>query len=156
MTFSYRRNLVPMLGVFIALAVLETGVVHILVAAWWGLTAAIVCGLVDLSLVVTLVALLRSIGRRPITLEGRQLTLHTGFLRRVEVDVGNIGGFRTQWSNADLKAPGVLNMGLIAWPNTVFDLERQVEHKGKRITAVAHSLDDPAGFRTAIDAARVA
>lgn len=151
MTFSYRRNLVPMLGAFLALALLETIVVHILVAAWWGMTAAIVCGLLDLSLVATLVALLRSIGRKPITLEGGRLTLHTGFLRRIDLDVADIAGFRTSWSNQDLKAKGLFNMALIAWPNIVFDLARPIAHKGKVVTAIAHNFDDPAAFRAAIE-----
>lgn len=154
MTFSYRRSHVPMLSVFLALALLETGVVHLLVAAWWGTIAAIVCASVDLSMVVTLIALLRSIGRRPVTLEGRRLTLHMGFLRRAELDVDDIAGFRERWSNADLKAPDMLNMALLAWPNIVFDLAAPIDHKGKAINAIAHSLDDPAGFRAAIDAAR--
>lgn len=55
MDFSYHKKLGPIVGVVLALACVETIVLHIIAMAYWGWTVAILIGLLDLSLVAMLV-----------------------------------------------------------------------------------------------------
>lgn len=153
-TFAYHRSLGPLIGVILAIACVEAFVVHIVAIAFWGRTVAVVLGVLDLSVVVSLVGLLRSFRTCPITLEGDLLMMRTGWRLRVPVPIDDIAGFRGSWSADDLKMSHVLNMALAAWPNIVIDLHRPVVRGRKSITTIAHCVDDPIGFRTAVAAAR--
>lgn len=150
MTFAYHRSLGPIVGVVLALALVETCAIHVVAMAYWGRTVAIGLGLLDLSLVVLLGGLLRSFRTRPITLAGGVLTLRTGSRMTLAVPTDRIAGFRRHWSAEDLKAPGVLNMALATWPNVMLDLDPPVAHRRGPITSVAHCVDDLPAFRTAL------
>ena len=151
--FAYHRSLGPLVGAILGLACVEAFVVHIVAMAYWGWKIAVGLGLLDISFVVALIWLLRSFKRCPIMLQDDRLIMRTGVRLRVAVDVDNIAGFRATWSAGDIKAPHVLNMALIAWPNIVIDLHRPILRRRKSITTIAHCVDDPAAFRRAVLAA---
>jgi len=150
MSFAYHRSLTPMLAVLLGLACVEALVMHLVAIAYWGWKVALVLGAVDLSMVLLLVRLLRSFRRAPITVEDGLLTMRTGHRLHVPVALDNIAGFRDQWTGAELKAPHVLNMALITWPNVVLELRQPVALRRRRVTAIAHCVDDPAAFRDAL------
>lgn len=107
----------------LGLAVAETIVLHNLVTAIWGWWPAVVLATLDLALVATLAALLRSFRRLPVILAGDRLIVRAGFL----------------------------NLALATWPNVVIDLCRLIAgRRGCPIVAVALRLDDPAAFHAAI------
>lgn len=151
--FHYHRSLSPMLGVLLGLAICETVVLHVVAMAVWGWKVAMVLALIDLSVVVTLVRLLRSFKAMPVTLEGRRLTMRAGHLSAIDLDIDDVAAFRTSWDSAAIKRKTTLNLALIAWPNVVFDLRepRKVRHR-RIISTVAHRLDDPDAFHAAIAA----
>ena len=151
--FAYHRSLSPMIGVLLALALVEAGVVHLVAMAWWGREVAIPLAVLDAGLLVALVGLLRSFRHRPITLTEGVLTLRTGARLVFAVSVADIAGFRQHWSGEDLKRRTVLNMALASWPNIVIDLKRPIERQRRHITSVAHCIDDPTALRTAVTAA---
>lgn len=138
-----------MLGVLLGIASVETLVVHVIAMAIWGWSVALVVLLVDASAVVAVVQLLRSFRRLPITLVDGRLTMRAGWLKSIEIDVGNIAGLRTRWDRAAIKRRDVLNLALVAWPNVVLDLKHPVGRR-RRITAIAHRLDKPEAFRVAL------
>jgi len=153
MTFAYHRSLTPMVGVLLALALIESCAVHVIAMAHWGWPVALPLGLFDLSLFVLLAALLRSFRTRPITLTDGMLTLRTGSRMAIDVPVDRIAGFRDHWSADDLKAPTMLNMAMLSWPNIVLDLNAPVPRRRKAITSIAHCVDDLPAFRNALDQA---
>ncbi|MEG3122847.1 hypothetical protein [Sphingomonas sp. GB1N7] len=151
MEFAYHRSLGPMIGVLLGIAIVEMCVVHLVVAALWGWIAAVIVGVIDLSLVVWLVALLRSFKRLPVTIVGGVLKMQAGSLRSVTIPVGQIAGLRKSWDAAAIKDRGVLNLALASWPSVVVDLrEPIVMRRGRAVKAIAHKLDDPAAFHAAI------
>ncbi|HEY0315859.1 MAG TPA: hypothetical protein VGC28_06295 [Sphingomonas sp.] len=150
-SFAYHRSLSPKLGVLLGLAMVETIVLHIVVMAVWGWKVAVPLALVDLSVIVLLIGLLRSFKAMPVTLEGRVLTMRTGRRVSITLDIDDIAGFRTSWDSDAIKRRTTLNLALIAWPNIVFDLKVPRKVRRRRIiSTIAHRLDDPAAFHAAI------
>jgi hypothetical protein len=150
-TFAYHRGLAPMIGVILGLALVETFVVHIVAMGLWGWKVALALGLIDLSVVVALVAMLRSFRAMPVELDGRRLTMRTGRKMAITLDIDDIAGFRTSWDSDAIKRKTTLNLALAAWPNVVFDLREPRKVRRRRIiSTIAHRLDDPAAFHAAI------
>ncbi|KQS05306.1 hypothetical protein ASG11_10290 [Sphingomonas sp. Leaf357] len=142
-----------MIGVLLGIAIVEMCVVHLVVVALWGLVAAVIVGLIDLSLVVWLIALLRSFRRLPVTIADGVLTMRAGSLRSIAVPVGQIARLRASWDAAVIKDRAVLNLALASWPSVVVDLRAPiVMRRGRAVRAIAHKLDDPAAFHAAIAA----
>lgn len=150
MDFTYHRKLSPIVGVILALACVETIVLHVIAMAFWGWKVAILIGLLDLSLVVMLYRMIRSFRINPITIRDNIVTMRTGGGMGVPIVIDEIKEFRTTWSGDDLKAKHVLNMALAAWPTVMFDLKNPILRRGKSITAIAHCVDDPERFQLAV------
>lgn len=151
-TFSYARAVAPMVWVFVALPSIELVVAHFLLALWRP-RIAIFVSLTTLLFVGWLVSVIRSFARLPVTLDGQLLVVRVGRLRRINVPVSSIAGLRGSWSAEWLKDRSVVNLALIAYPNVVVMLKPPIlTTKGRAIVAVAHRLDDPAGFADAIEA----
>jgi len=149
--FAYHRSVGPMLGVLLGIAIAETLVLHIVALAIWGWTVALVLGALDLWVIVTLIRLLRSLKRLPVTIEGDRLIMRVGHLRTIAIDADNIAGLRADFDRAAIKRPGVANLALIAWPNVLIALHRPIKVRRRRIIShVAHRLDDPAAFHAAL------
>lgn len=153
MEFAYHRSLSPMLGVLLGLAIVEMLVVHLVVVLLLGWWAAVIAGVLDASLVIGLIALMRSFRRLPVTLADGVLTMRAGSLKAVAVPVAQIAGLRATWDAAALKQRGVLNLALASWPSVVIDLDPPLATRhGREVRAIAHKLDDPAAFHAAIAA----
>ncbi len=142
-----------MIGVLLGIAIVEMLVVHLVVVVWLGWWAALVAGVLDASLVIALIGLIRSFRRLPVTLADGALTMRAGSLRSVTIPVANIAGLRATWDAAAIKQRGVLNLALASWPSVVVDLDPPIElRRGRKLYAVAHKLDDPVAFHAAIAA----
>lgn len=153
MEFAYHRSLAPMIGVLLGIAIVEMLVVHLVVVAWLGWWAALVAGVIDASLVIALIGLIRSFRRLPVTLVDGVLTMRAGALKTVTIPVAHIAGLRTSWDAAALKQRGVLNLALASWPSVVVDLDPPIAlRRGRQLHAVAHKLDEPVAFHAAIAA----
>ena len=149
--FAYHRSLGPMIGVLLGIAIVEMLVVHLVVVTMFGWVAAVVAGIVDLSLVVALIELLRSFRRLPVTIADGVLTMRAGSLKSIAVPVAQIAGLRATWDAAAIKDRRTLNLALASWPSVVVDLAEPVTlWRGREIHAIAHKLDDPAAFHAAI------
>lgn len=125
---------------------------HFLLALWQP-RVAIFVSLATLLSLGWLVSVIRSFARLPIVLDDKLLVMCVGRLRQIAVPVTSVAGLRGEWSSEWLKDRSVLNLALIAYPNVVVMLEPPIRtRKGRAIVAVAHRLDNPAGFADAIDA----
>ena len=127
-------------------------VVHLVVVLLLGWVAAVIVGVIDLSLVLYLIHLLRSFRRLPVTIHYGVLTMRAGVLKSVAVPVEQVAGLRTTWGTAALKDRGMLNLALISWPSVVIDLRTPIAVGRRSVQAIAHKLDDPAAFHAAIAA----
>jgi hypothetical protein len=150
-SFHYRRSIAPMMWVFLSLACMELVVVHFLLALWspW---IALAVSVLTLPTVFWLIWTIASFKRLPIVIEQDRLIMRTGTLKRLDVPLAQIRGLRGRWSAADLKDGGVANFALIAYPNIVLDLDRELAGRKRGIWAIAHKLDDPDAFAAALKA----
>lgn len=153
-TFGYHRAIAPMLYVLAALMTIEMVVVHALLAIWWP-RIAVVLSAVSLLSLAWLVRLIRSFRHMPVLIGDGRLVMRVGTLRRIDVPLAAISGLRADgWSAADMKARGVANLAMIAFPNVVVDLNAPIMTPRGARTAIAHRLDDPVAFAAALDALR--
>lgn len=147
--FSYHRAIAPMMWTFVGLAVAELIVMHFLIALWRPWIAAAL-SLLSLVTILWFVSVIASFRRLPVLIDDERLAMRIGTLRRIDVPLAAVIGVRNDWSSEALKASGVVNLALLAHPNVLVDIDTTLEHRGRRITAVAHRLDDPAGFARAL------
>lgn len=156
--FTYHRGIAPMLWVLIGLSSIELITVHVLLAFWNGLVAAVTSILTG-AVIVWLVHVVRSMRRLPVVLTGERLILRVGTLRSFDVDRSNVAGLRMSWSSRAERGKSVANLALIAYPNVFIDLKAPIA--GSRlgrptlITSIAHRMDDLPGFVAAIEHGRI-
>ena len=148
-TFSSRRAIAPMMWTLLAIASCELAVVHFLIALW-SHAAALAVSLVTLPALVWLVRGIRSLATMPSLVGEGVLVLRAGRMKGVTVPLTDVAGLRGVASAAEAKAPGVLNLAMIAHPNVLVDLVRPVERRGRAYRTLAHRLDDPAAFADAL------
>lgn len=148
--FAYHRSLAPMMWVFVVLASIEMLVVHLVVVMidW---RVALVLSLLSLSTVIWIVMLIRSFRRYPVELDDARVLMRAGKLKSVEIARANIAGVRRHFTGDEIKQPGVAKLSLIAYPNVLIALrEPVIGARGRKVTAVAHKLDDPDAFFAAL------
>ena len=149
--FAYHRSIAPMMWVFVAIAMTELAVVHLLVALWapW---VALVLSALTLGSIIWLVGVIRGFARLPVRIAEGQLLMRVGTLKQVSTPLSNIAGLAPQWDAAMLKQRDVINLALIAYPNVVVLLRAPVAAgRGRMVTKIAHRLDDPAAFAAALE-----
>lgn len=149
MTFAYHRSVAPMMWILVAIATVETLVVHLLVALWRPWVAAGL-SVVSVATIVWLVVLIRSFAKLPVKIADGQLIWRIGTLRQTSVSLENVEGLKSDWTVADIKSRDVLNCAMIAYPNTFVVLSEPVRVGRRSVFALAHRLDDPTSFATAI------
>lgn len=149
--FSYSRGIAPMMWVFASIMAAELAVTHWLVSALWSRTAAGIFSALTFAALVWTILLIRSFKRLPVIVGPDEILMRLGSLKPVRVPAGRVAGVRTSWPSGAEKKRGVLNMALINYPNVMLDLDPNFTGTRKRpLTAVAHRLDDPAGFAAAV------
>jgi hypothetical protein len=152
--FAYHRSVAPMVWILVACGMVELIVTHTLIA-FWNTTVALVLSVLTLSTLGWLVRGLLLMKRRPVLLGGGRLVMQVGSIRRIDVSIAGIVGVRTSIDAFTLKQRSVLNLALLAYPNVIVDLGAPLP--GRRgIVAIAHRLDDPAAFATALERLRTA
>jgi hypothetical protein len=150
LAFAYHRGLAPLLWVFAFIMAAELLVMHLLVAALWSGTAALIFSAISLAALLWTILFIRSLTRRPVLVDADSVTMRIGFLKSVRVPAGSIAGLRTSWPREALKQRGVLNLALINYPNMMLDLDPPLPSGKRRLVAIVHRLDDPAGFAAAV------
>jgi hypothetical protein len=153
LAFSYSRSLSPLMWAFACIMAIELAVTHLLVASLWSPTAAGIFSLLTLAILVWTILLIRSFKRLPVMVGAGDVLMRLGSLKSVRVPADRIAGVRTSWPGGAEKRSGVLNLALINYPNVMLDLDPPLTGTGPRkrtLIAVAHRLDDAAGFAAAV------
>lgn len=148
--FSYHKAIAPMIWVLIGLSTIELVVVHLLLAHWWP-RIAIVVAVVTLSGIVWLVMVVRSFHTLPVLVDEDGVLMRIGRFRAVRIGPDQIIGHASAWDSVTIKQRHVLNLALIAYPNVLIEIVEPVRVGRRRISAIAHRLDDPAGFKAALN-----
>ena len=138
-----------MMWVFVCVAGVELVVVHLLVALWRPRVAAGLSVLTGAG-VLWLIGVIRSFRRLPVLIKDDRLVMRVGTLARIDVPLAQVAGLRESWDAAALKRSGVRKLSLIAWPDIVVDIDPPLPGRRGPVRAVAHRLDDPAGFARAL------
>ena len=149
-SFGYSRALAPLVWVFACIMALELVLMHLLVSALWSHVAAYVLSAISLAALLWTIAFVRSFNRCPVLADEEGVTMRIGFVKSIRVPLANLAGLRTAWSREELKRPGVLNFALINYPNVMLDLDPPLPARKRPLVAIAHRLDDPAGFTAAV------
>ena len=149
-TFAYHRGLAPLLWVFAFIMAAELLITHLLASVLWSAVAALILSAISLAALVWTLLFIRSLKRRPVFIDADSVMLRIGFLKSVQVPAANISGLRSAWPREELKRRGVLNFALINYPNVMLDLNPPLPAGRRTLIAIAHRLDDPAGFTAAV------
>jgi hypothetical protein len=148
--FPYYRSQAPMLWVFMALASIELFAVHLLVSLW-SVTAAWILSAMSLLTILWIAALIRSFRGFPVEVGPDAVLLRLGRMREIRLALSNVESVRTHFPGEALKAEGVFDLALMAYPNILFELAEPVPGRPRKlIRAIAHRLDDPEGCASAI------
>lgn len=155
LAFSYSRSAAPLMWAFACIMAVELAVAHLLISSLWSPIAAGIFSALTFAALVWTVLLIRSFRRLPVMVGGGGVLMRLGSLKSVRVPAGRIAGVRTSWPGGDEKRRGVLNLALINYPNVMLDLDLDPPLAGtgarkRALTAVAHKLDDAAGFAAAV------
>ena len=150
LAFAYHKALAPLLWLFAFIMAAELLITHLLVSALWSHVAAFIFSALGLAALVWTILFIRSLKRRPVLVDADGVTMRVGSLGTVRVPAANIAGLRTSWPREELKGRGVLNLALINYPNVMLDLDPPLPRRRRSLTAIAHRLDDPAGFAAAV------
>lgn len=148
--FAYHKALAPLLWVFAFIMAAELLITHLLVSGLWSQRAALIFSALSLAALVWTILFIRSLKRRPVLVDAEGVTMRIGSLKAVRVPARSISGLRTSWPREELKRKGVLNFALINYPNVMLDLDPPYPGRRRPIVAIAHRLDDPAGFVAAV------
>jgi hypothetical protein len=140
----------------VAVSLVELCVVHLLIALLWSGWVALALTLISLSGMVWLIALVRSFRTRPVELTDDRLLMRAGFIKAIDLPRANVLRLRSDVTGAEVKAAGTLRLSLLAYPNIVIDLVAPVSIGRRRVTAVAHRLDDADAFAQAFGIWRLA
>lgn len=148
--FSYHRSVAPMMWVLAVLILIETSVLHLMLAFWWP-RVAIALSAISLLTLFWVVAMIRSFRDMPMLLDEKTLLMRAGKLRAVRVDRDDILGLRSDLAAREVKAKDVLNLAFIAYPNVLIELRQPVRVGRRRgVRAIAHRLDDAPAFAAAL------
>lgn len=148
--FSYSRALAPLMWAFACIVAVELLVVHLLVAVLWSQIAAWILSALSFATLVWAVLLIRSFERLPVLVDAGGVTMRVGTLKSVRVPADRIAGVRTSWPGEALKRRGLLNLAMINYPNVLIEIDPPLSSGRRAVPAVAHRLDDPAGFAAAV------
>jgi hypothetical protein len=152
--FAYHRQLSPLLWALLAIATVEAGVVHLLLFHWLPAVALAILALSVLAM-LWLVALLISFRKHPVELGENGLRVRTGFLVDTHVPLDEIAFAQSGFAPADYAQGSLLKASLLAYPNAVVLLRRDIVLPGpfgrrKMVHAVALALDEPTRFLAAV------
>jgi hypothetical protein len=155
--FAYDRGLSPMMWVLFCIGLLETLVLHFVIAQIWprfGIFLSLLSG----SSVLWIFFIIRSLKTHPVLLSDGRLVMRCGTLKSIDIAVDTIVGMRKEWPSGALNANGILNLSLIAYPNIIIDVHPPIIsyrfRRERRIHAVAHRFDDLPAFVAALSRQR--
>lgn len=156
-TYHTRNTLNSVLGSLIFIISIETVAVHILVSIWTTVIAWILTA-ISVYTIIQVFGIMKSLSRRPISLEEDMLVLRYGLMNEASIDLNNIES--VEFSNELIKDnPDILPLsplGELDGHNVLLFVKEESELIGfygssKKFSAIAFNVDDKEGFKTAIE-----
>jgi hypothetical protein len=149
--FSQHRYELPLLSVFLRLALLELMVVHMLVSMW-SLTAAWVLTALSILAVVQIAAIIHGLVRYPTEIDAGQVHVRHGRAGRILVPLTAIERVDNVAFAPEEKGREVFRATLIASPNVALRLREPVIVRRRPISTITLRLDEPAAFMVELEA----
>ena len=157
--FSYHRSLQPVLWALLSASLLETAVLHLLLARLWSVRGSLLLLIVSILGLIWLIGLINSLVRLPLLVTDDGVRLRSGLLLDRWLPLDQIAAVNLVTDPGDLKRSDLLKASLLAYPNTLVQLVRPLPVRGRggqsrTITTVALRPDDAAGFAAAVTEAK--
>jgi hypothetical protein len=159
LAFSYHRGLQPVLWALLIASLLETAVLHLLLARLWSVTGSLVLLALSLAGLIYLIGFIRSLGRLPILVTDAGVRVRAGLLIDQWLSLDDIVTAQVVADPGDLKRTGLLKASLLAYPNVLIQLSRPLSVGGRgghcrAVTTVALRPDDGPGLAAAVAEAK--
>ncbi|WP_174278396.1 hypothetical protein [Sphingomonas bacterium] len=148
--FGYARVIAPPMWAFVSLAMIELVVAHLLLRHC-SPNGALALSVVSGGVVGWIVAGILSFRRRPVLLIDDRLVWPLGTIKRLAVPRAAVAGVATGWTSADARRRDTFDACAFSTPNVLVTLREPVRARRRVIRALAHHLDDPAGFAAALE-----
>jgi hypothetical protein len=148
--FAYHRYLAPQLWVLLCIVSIEAFGEHILIRHWNAVAGTVLAVISDVGLIY-MIGLIKSLRLCPILLTPDGVRVRAGYLIDRVIPYAQIAQLRPLVSGDDVRAATCWNMGLLAWPNVMFDLNSPLPHRnllrGNLLAiTIAFRVDQPAEF----------
>jgi hypothetical protein len=143
--FSRHRYELPLLTVFLCLALLELVAVHLLMSLWsvtaaWVLSALTVVGMMQIA------ALIHGLVRHATEIDDCHVYVRHGRAGRIAVPLDGIERAEDVAYAPEEKGPVVFRASLIASPNVALRLREPIMVGKRAVSMVTLRLDEPAAF----------
>lgn len=154
--FAGHRIENQMIGVMLALQIIEIGVVHLLVSHWSPTAALILLAMGVWGLLFTL-ALMNALRRYPAALGEREFRFRVGVVTELVVPVAQIVAVEPSISDAQCKGREVLRATVLTHPNVVLRIDPPLIRsdwlgRERRIERIALRIDEPVPLVAALSA----
>ncbi|MEG3091366.1 hypothetical protein [Sphingomonas sp. PB1R3] len=147
--FAYHRHLQPMMITLLALSCIEIGVTHLLIAHWSRTLALVLFVVSDVSLLY-LIGLIKSLRLAPVLLTQAGVRVRAGILVDRTIPYAAIRHVQLHPDGDTVRAPGIWNVALLAWPNLLLRLDPPLPPRSRwrrdPVDAIALRLDEPGPF----------
>jgi hypothetical protein len=154
--FSYHRHEVPILIVFMCIALIELPLAHLLISLWSVQVAWVLSALTS-AVLIHVALLIRAMVLRPIMVDDRGVTLRCGLATELFLPLGILATLDSG-SAPEPKGRSVLRTTLLAPPNLTLRLAEPVLLRRvaseRLIDRIVLRLDEPEAFRADLEARR--
>jgi hypothetical protein len=151
--FSRHRYELPLLCVFLGLALVELLTVHLLLSLW-SRTAAWVLTAFSVLAVAQIAWLIRGMVRHPHEIDTRHVHVRYGAAGHIKLPLSSIVQAENVAFRPEEKGAGVFRATLIASPNVALRLDPAVTTRRLPVSTITLRLDDPARFLARLADAR--
>lgn len=153
---SYHRGTGAIYGALVGASLVEIVAVHLLVSQW-SMLAAVGLGLLGAYGAVCILADLRAVRLRPVTLDDDRLVVRTGLRWTIPIPRNRISSIsKPDWRRRFGTACGELNAAVMGTVNVVVEVSKPVEAVGpfgitRKATRIGIALDAPAELIEALE-----
>lgn len=144
-SFTRHRYEMPTLAVFIAIAVVELLVVHLLVSLWSATAAWVLSGLTALML-GQIVLLVDGMIRWPTIIDSDGITVRYGRRGEIFVPLAQVVSVEDVAFRLEEKGADTFRATVLAQPNLAIRLSEPLKYKRRNLLSIAMRLDEPASF----------
>lgn len=144
-SFTRHRYEMPILAVFMTIAVVELLVVHFLVSLWSATAAWVLSGLTALML-GQIVLLVHGMIRWPTLIDSSGITIRHGRRGKIFVPLAQVVSVEDVAFRFEEKGSQTFRATVLAQPNLAIRLSKPLTYKRRSLLSITMRLDEPASF----------